>query len=93
MINLAIFMYTSEMITRSMLLLYTHLRNVAFNTITAIDGKKYSLFIRKHPSEYAIFSSDKHLILNNFKTFEKADKIDRKISFSLQPREIWISVA
>ena len=24
---------------KSMLLLYTHLRNVAFNTITAVDGK------------------------------------------------------
>ena len=33
--------------------------------------QKYSLFIMKHPTEYAIFSSDKHLILNTFKTFER----------------------
>ena len=32
MFNLAIYMYTSEIITTSMLLLYTHLRNVAFDT-------------------------------------------------------------
>ena len=32
-------MYTSEIITTSMLLLYTHLRNVAFNTVTAVDGR------------------------------------------------------
>ena len=32
------------------ILLYTHLRNVAFNTIT----------VTKHPTEYARFSSDKH---------------------------------
>ena len=39
MLNLEIYMYTSEIITTSMLLLYTHLRNVAFNTVTAVDGK------------------------------------------------------
>ena len=39
MFNLAVYMYTSEITTASMLLLYTQLRNVAFNTITAVDGK------------------------------------------------------
>ena len=34
MFNLVIYMYTSEIITTNMLLLYTHLRNVAFNTTT-----------------------------------------------------------
>ena len=33
--------------------------------------QNYSLFVTKHPTEYARFSSDKHLILNTFKTFEK----------------------
>ena len=63
-------MYTLEIITTSMLLLYTHLRNVAFNT-TAADGKIIARFVTKHATEYARFSSDKHLILNTFKTFER----------------------
>ena len=75
---LAIFMNTSEIITTSMLLLYTHLRNVAFNTITAVDGK-INLFVTKHPTEYARFSSDKHLILNT---------LTKSTNFFLQPREI-----
>ena len=63
MFNLAIYMYTSKIITTSMLLLYTHLRNVAFNTAVAANSRrwqKYSLFITKHPTECAIFSSDEH---------------------------------
>ena len=46
MFNLAIYMYTSEIITTSILLLYTHLRNVAFNTITAVDGKNIAYLSR-----------------------------------------------
>ena len=45
MFNLEIYKYTSFIITRSMLLPYTHLRNMAFNTITAVDGKKHTLYI------------------------------------------------
>ena len=44
--NLAVYMYTSEIITTSMLLLYTQLRNVAFNTITAVDGKNVAYLSR-----------------------------------------------
>ena len=36
--------------------------------------QNYSLFVTKHPTEYARFSSDKHLILNTFKTFERETK-------------------
>ena len=46
MFNLAIYMYTSEIITTSMLLLYTHLRNAAFNTTTAEDGKNIAYLSR-----------------------------------------------
>ena len=69
-LNLAIYMYTSEIITTTMLLLYTH-----FNTECGVQHnnsrrwQNYSLFVTKHPTEYARFSSDKYLILNTFKTF------------------------
>ena len=46
MFNLAIYMYTSEIITTSMLLLYTLMRNVAFNRITAVDGKNIAYLSR-----------------------------------------------
>ena len=46
MFNLAIYMYTSEIITTSMLLIYTHLWNVAFNTITTVDGKNIAYLSR-----------------------------------------------
>ena len=46
MFNLAIYMYTLEIITTSMLLLYTHLRSVAFNTVAAVDGKNIAYLSR-----------------------------------------------
>ena len=39
--------------------MFTHLRNVVLNTITAVDGKINSLFVPQNYIEYASFSSDK----------------------------------
>ena len=74
MFNLAINMYTSEIITTSMLLL---LRNVAFDTIRAVDavdGKNIAYLSRNIALSTLYFFSDKHLILNTFKTFERFER-------------------
>ena len=40
--------------------------------------QNYSLFVTKHPTKYARFSSGKHLILSKyFQDIRKVDKIDR----------------
>ena len=56
--------------------------------------QNYSLFVMKNPTEYAKFWTDK-LTLNTkyFQNIQKVDKIDRKISFFLQPCEIRFSGA